>query len=72
VVPPEIRPTRRYTILGPLRALDSVAYLRLGSVYKVFSSADDFEDQIALLRMEPQKGDSGAGVRRTCPHGQNG
>ena len=39
-------------ILGPLRALDPVAYLRFASVYKAFSSADDFEDEIALLRME--------------------
>jgi transcriptional repressor NrdR len=39
-------------ILGPLRALDPVAYLRFASVYKSFSSADDFEDEIALLRME--------------------
>ena len=39
-------------ILGPLRALDPVAYLRFASVYKAFSSADDVEDEIALLRME--------------------
>ena len=39
-------------ILGPLRTLDPVAYLRFASVYKAFSSADDFEDEIALLRME--------------------
>jgi transcriptional repressor NrdR len=39
-------------ILGPLRALDPVAYLRFASVYKAFSSADDFEDEIALLRLE--------------------
>jgi len=39
-------------ILGPLRALDPVAYLRFASVYKAFSSPDDFEDEIALLRME--------------------
>ena len=39
-------------ILGPLRALDPVAYLRFASVYKAFTSADDFEDEIALLRME--------------------
>ena len=41
-------------ILGPLRALDPVAYLRFASVYKAFSSPDDFEDEIALLRMEQQ------------------
>src|SRR6202008_1233174 len=30
-------------ILGPLRELDEVAYLRFASVYRSFSSADDFE-----------------------------
>ena len=40
------------SILGPLRALDTVAYLRFASVYKSFSSADDFEDEIAMLRAE--------------------
>src|SRR3954466_9093877 len=30
-------------ILGPLRDLDDVAYLRFSSVYKQFASADDFE-----------------------------
>ena len=45
-------------ILGPLRALDPVAYLRFASVYKAFSSADDFEDEIALLRMEEAASDS--------------
>ena len=39
-------------ILGPLRELDEVAYLRFASVYRAFESADDFEDEIALLRME--------------------
>ena len=47
-------------ILGPLRALDPVAYLRFASVYKAFSSADDFEDEIALLRME-QDADASVG-----------
>jgi transcriptional repressor NrdR len=37
-------------ILGPLRQLDEVAYLRFASVYRAFESADDFEDEIALLR----------------------
>ena len=41
-------------ILGPLRALAPVAYLRFASVYKAFSSADDFEEEIALLRMEDE------------------
>ena len=39
-------------ILGPLRELDEVAYLRFASVYRAFTSADDFEAEIALLRME--------------------
>jgi transcriptional repressor NrdR len=47
-------------ILGPLRALDPVAYLRFASVYKAFSSADDFEDEIALLRAS--RGEGGAAV----------
>ena len=37
-------------ILGPLRALDEVAYLRFASVYRAFESADDFEAEIASLR----------------------
>src|SRR3954470_8841068 len=39
-------------ILGPLRELDEVAYLRFASVYRAFESADDFEDEIAALRAE--------------------
>jgi transcriptional repressor NrdR len=39
-------------ILGPLRQLDEVAYLRFASVYRAFESADDFEDEIAMLRAE--------------------
>ncbi len=39
-------------ILGPLRELDEVAYLRFASVYRGFDSADDFETEIALLRAE--------------------
>ncbi|MGA9746671.1 MAG: transcriptional regulator NrdR [Nocardioides sp.] len=39
-------------ILGPLRELDEVAYLRFASVYRAFKSADDFEAEIALLRAE--------------------
>src|SRR5215470_1386480 len=40
------------SILGPLRALDEVAYLRFASVYQAFESLEDFEAAIALLRME--------------------
>lgn len=39
-------------ILGPLRALDEVAYLRFASVYQAFSSIDDFEKAISDLRTE--------------------
>ena len=41
-------------ILGPLRELDEVAYLRFASVYRQFESADDFEAEIALLRVEQE------------------
>ena len=40
------------SILGPLRELDEVAYLRFASVYQAFESLDDFEAAIALLRAE--------------------
>ncbi len=39
-------------ILGPLRELDEVAYLRFASVYKSFESAEAFEEEIAILRAE--------------------
>lgn len=39
-------------ILGPLRDLDEVAYLRFASVYQDFSSLADFEDAIAALRAD--------------------
>jgi len=38
------------TILGPLRELDAVAYLRFASVYKKFDSVDDFSEEIETLR----------------------
>ncbi|MGG7099386.1 transcriptional regulator NrdR [Rhodococcus sp. 24CO] len=37
-------------ILDPLRNLDEVAYLRFASVYKSFSSAEDFEREITDMR----------------------
>jgi transcriptional repressor NrdR len=40
-------------ILSPLRELDEVAYLRYASVYRNFSSLEDFEGEIALLRALP-------------------
>lgn len=39
-------------ILGPLRELDEVAYMRFASVYRGFASLADFETEIALLRAE--------------------
>lgn len=40
------------SILGPLRELDEVAYLRFASVYKNFDSLDDFDRAIRELRVE--------------------
>lgn len=37
-------------ILGPLRDLDHVAYLRFASVYQAFDSLDDFEAAMSDLR----------------------
>jgi len=39
-------------ILGPLRNLDEVAYLRFASVYRSFDSIADFEAEIAALRKQ--------------------
>ena len=40
------------SILGPLRELDEVAYLRFASVYQAFESLEDFEAAITALRAE--------------------
>jgi transcriptional repressor NrdR len=40
------------TILGPLRELDEIAFLRFASVYQAFESLEDFETAITLLRAE--------------------
>jgi transcriptional repressor NrdR len=42
-------------ILSPLRELDEVAYLRYASVYRNFTSLEDFEGEIALLRAAPSE-----------------
>lgn len=53
-------------ILGPLRELDEVAYLRFASVYRGFESLADFEREISLLRTarsnagQPQHADPGS------------
>lgn len=55
-------------ILGPLRALDQVAYLRFASVYRQYRSVEDFEAEIALLRMEQEpsaRGQQGADEPQT-------
>ena len=44
----------KLAILGPLRELDEVAYLRFASVYRSFESLADFEDEIATLRQGRQ------------------
>ncbi|MFP8887469.1 transcriptional regulator NrdR [Streptomyces mangrovi] len=44
-------------ILGPLRELDLVAYLRFASVYQAFDSLEDFEAAIAELRGERASAD---------------
>ena len=43
-------------ILGPLRDLDGVAYLRFASVYRSFSSVEDFEKEIAELKRAEHDG----------------
>ncbi|MDR1791694.1 MAG: transcriptional regulator NrdR [Propionibacteriaceae bacterium] len=40
-------------ILGPLRELDAVAYLRFASVYKQYESVDDFVAEIENLKGVP-------------------
>lgn len=47
------------TILGPLRDLDEVAYLRFASVYQAFDSLDDFEAAITVLRAEHEAARAG-------------
>ncbi|PWU44104.1 transcriptional regulator NrdR [Micromonospora globispora] len=48
-------------ILGPLRDLDEVAYLRFASVYRSFDSLADFEREIETLRAAARARD-GAGA----------
>ncbi|WP_131768233.1 MULTISPECIES: transcriptional regulator NrdR [Protofrankia] len=45
-------------ILGPLRELDEVAYLRFASVYLSFGSLEDFETAIADLRGQARQSPS--------------
>jgi transcriptional repressor NrdR len=43
-------------ILGPLRDLDEVAYLRFASVYRGFETLADFEAEIEQLRVKRAAG----------------
>ena len=54
-------------ILGPLRALDEVAYLRFASVYQSFSSIEDFEKAISELRTGQRTADAGDAGPVTAP-----
>ena len=47
-------------ILGPLRELDEVAYLRFASVYQDFNSLNDFEAAIEALRGDATRRDEAA------------
>lgn len=51
-------------ILGPLRELDEVAYLRFASVYQAFESLEDFETAITVLRAERELSDAEPGSHR--------
>src|SRR5437016_3941969 len=52
-------------ILGPLRDLDEVAYLRFASVYRSFESLVDFEREIAALRGSDDGASSAGGQAPT-------
>ncbi|HZM68152.1 MAG TPA: transcriptional regulator NrdR [Nakamurella sp.] len=56
-------------ILGPLRELDEVAYLRFASVYRSFTSADDFVAEIRRMREEapPALRDERIAIREPAP-----
>jgi transcriptional repressor NrdR len=56
-------------ILGPLRDLDEVAYLRFASVYRSFESLSDFEQEISALRdarRQPEPVAPAGGEERAC------
>jgi transcriptional repressor NrdR len=54
-------------ILGPLRDLDEVAYLRFASVYRSFTSADDFAAEIRSMRPENAHGADHGADREESP-----
>ena len=47
-------------ILGPLRELDEVAYLRFASVYQAFDSLEGFESAIGQLRADHAPAEAGS------------
>jgi len=53
-------------VLGPLRELDEVAYLRFASVYRGFESLADFEEEIDALRQERRNGAHAAAGTETA------
>lgn len=55
---PELASSRiGHAVLGRLRDLDEVAYLRFASVYKGFEHPDDFEREVGLLARPTSAGD---------------
>jgi len=54
-------------ILGPLRDLDEVAYLRFASVYRSFESIEDFEAEIRALRRHDDLAAAGGTEPRSMP-----
>jgi transcriptional repressor NrdR len=54
-------------ILGPLRELDEIAYLRFASVYQAFESLEDFEAAITLLRAEREVTGAPPAARSDAP-----
>ena len=55
-------------ILGPLRELDEVAYLRFASVYRGFESLADFEKEIEALRLAHRDAHTAAQVEEKPAH----
>ena len=53
-------------ILGPLQALDEVAYLRFASVYRSFESAADFAAEIERLNIDRAKVDGAVDPPRSA------
>ena len=52
-------------ILKPLRELDEVAYLRFASVYRNFSSLEDFQQAIDTLRAEDQSAEEQSAIQQS-------